>query len=127
MSKILPLLSLVLCVACAHDDGSNAHESLRGLGRDITALAESTNTPNSASDPTSVRYRVHQQVIPLRERLEKIRQRTNNNVAADAASNRDPTAEQADERAKIQAELDRLEAQLNAIDKPEEPPPAPTE
>lgn len=124
LKALLPLV-LVASIACAHrDDGSNSHESVRSLGREVTELVESAKNPHGLEDPNSVRSRTHVEVVKLRERLDKIRQRTNTNVQAEAGSNKDPSDKQADERAKLQAELDHIENQLNAIDKVEEAPPA---
>lgn len=125
MRNLLPFVLLVF-VACAHKDDSNdrtAAESARNLGKEVTALVESAKHPKQGEDPDSVYARVHKTVVPLRERLEKIRQRTNTNVTVKADAESEQKA--IDERAKINAELDQLEAQLNSIDP--QPAPAPTE
>ena len=117
--KFLSVATLLFAAACAHHDGNEAqHESLRKLGRDIGKVVASAKNPDTVSDPTAFRYRVHQQVIPLRERLERIRQHTNTNVAADAANNKDPSDKHEKDHDKIEAELNHMEEQLNAIDSP---------
>ncbi len=127
MLKYLLIPCFALAVACAHTKDESNHsvtESLRELGKDVSVLMASTNTPNSAEDPTSVRSRVHSEIVPLRERLAKLRERTNNNVKAQSNDTKAPSAQETEENAKIQAELDRLENQLNALEHPEQVPPA---
>jgi hypothetical protein len=126
MLKHVVPLALFALVSCAHNESNHSvSDSLRDLGRDIGKLVERTrertNTP--AEDPASVHARVHTEVVPLRERLEKIRERTNTNMAAKDADKRDPSRKEVEDRAKIEAELNQMEDQLNKIDQPQEAPP----
>ncbi|KAH0533601.1 hypothetical protein FGG08_007644, partial [Glutinoglossum americanum] len=117
--KPLLVAAIFFSAACARHDGNEAqHESLRKLGHDITKVVASAKNPDSVDDPTAFRYRVHQQVIPLRERLERIRQHTNTGVRTDGANDKDPTDKQMKDRDKVEAELNQMEEQLNQIDSP---------
>ncbi|MBC7794513.1 MAG: hypothetical protein H7Z43_12485 [Clostridia bacterium] len=117
--KFILLVALLLPIACARHDGNEAQrESLRKLGHDIGKVVDSAKNPDSVSDPTAFRYRVHQQVVPLRERLERIRQHTNTGVRANGANDKGPSDKQMMDRDKLEAELNQMEEQLNQIDSP---------
>ena len=112
--------AFALIAACAHDAPINTlHASIRQLGKDVSKVIASTNNPDSASDPTSFRARIHEEVVPLRERLEKLRDRTNTEVDKDDANGKDASAKEEDKRATMLAELDQMESQLNSVDVPE--------
>jgi hypothetical protein len=117
---IVLLAAFTLLPACAHDSpANNLHSSIRKLGKDVTKVVESAKSPDSESDPTSFRARIHQQILPLRQQLEKLRERTNTQIDKDDANGKDATAKEDDRAAKMQAELDQMEQELNAVDMPE--------
>ena len=121
MQTVIATLGAFMVIsACAHDAPiTNLSSSIHKLDHDVRKLVASAKDPDTQADPTSFRYRVHEQVLPLRERLEKLRARTNNQVLREEDNGKDATVKEEDHRAKLEAELDEMEQELNSIDTPE--------
>jgi hypothetical protein len=112
--------ALVLISACAHDAPiNNLSSSINKLDHDVRRVVASAKNPESQNDPTAFRYRVHQEVVPLRQRLETLRERTNTQVDREENNGKEATVKEEDDRAKMSAKLDEMEQELNAIDTPE--------
>ncbi len=118
------MVAVLMASACAHDSKvSNLQSNIRQLGKDIGKLMQSTNNNaiDATNDPTSFHARVHEQVTPLRERLEKLRDRTNTEVDKDDANGKDASTKEENKRDKLNGELDQMESQLNSVEVPLRP------